>query len=111
MFYCVIASTPQLFHTFPHLISSVRVGIIPGISLLGVPMPLYEPPMRVCIRNHPDAPMGMWGQAGEVVDVNYMSIPHGKSTADAQQVYTVLFDGETKPMKVFEYWLDQDFGL
>lgn len=73
-------------------------------------MPLYEPPMRVRIRNHPDAPMGMWGQAGEVVGVNYLSIPHGESTADAQQVYTVLFDGETKPIKVFEYWLEQDFG-
>jgi hypothetical protein len=66
--------------------------------------------MRIRIRNHPDAPMGMWGRAGEVVGVNYMSIPHGESTADAQQVYTVLFDGDPKLIKVFEYWLEQDFG-
>jgi hypothetical protein len=54
--------------------------------------------------------MGMWGRAGEVVGVNYMSIPHGESAADAQQVYTVLFDGDPKLIKVFEYWLGQDFG-
>ncbi|MDA0989034.1 MAG: hypothetical protein O2783_07965 [Chloroflexi bacterium] len=74
-------------------------------------MPLYEIAMHVRIKNqHPDTPMGMWGQAGEVVGVNFMSIPHGESTADAQQVYTVLFDGESKPIKVFESWLEQDFG-
>ena len=74
-------------------------------------MPLYELSMRVRIRNrHPDSPMGMWGQAGEVVGVNYLSIPQGESTSDAQQVYSVLFDGETRPMKVFEAWLEQDFG-
>ena len=73
-------------------------------------MPLYEPPMRIRIRirNHPDAPMGMWGQSGEIVGVIYLSIPHSESTADAQQVYTVLSDCESNPIKVFEYWLEQD---
>ena len=67
--------------------------------------------MRVRIRDkHPDSPMGMWGQAGEVVGVDYVSIPRGKSTSDAQQVYSVLFDSETRPMKVFEACLEQDFG-
>ena len=73
-------------------------------------MPLYEPPMRVRVRHHPDSPMGMWGQAGEIVSVNYLSIPSGEITDPPEQVYTVLFDGETKPMKVFESWLEQDFG-
>ena len=74
-------------------------------------MPLYEPAMRVRIRDrNPDTPMGMWGQAGEVVSVNYLSLPSGEPNASAQQVYTVLFDGEIKPMKVFESWLEQDFG-
>ena len=74
-------------------------------------MALYEPPMRVRIRDrNPDTPMGMWGQAGEVVSVNYLSVPLGESTDSAQQVYTVLFDGESKPMKVFESWLELDMG-
>ena len=74
-------------------------------------MSLYEPPMRVRIRDrNPDTPMGMWGQAGEVISVNYLSIPSGEITDPHEQVYTVLFDGDSKPIKVFESWLEQDFG-
>lgn len=73
-------------------------------------MALFEPPMRVRVRYHPDCPMGMWGKAGEVISVIYLSIPSGEITDPPEQVYTVLFDGESKPMKVFESWLQQDFG-
>jgi hypothetical protein len=85
--------------------------IIPIITQPGGSMPLFEIGMRVRIRDQsPDTPMGMWGDAGEVVGVNFVSVLHGESIDNAQQVYTVQFDGESKPMKVFETWLQQDFG-
>jgi len=63
-------------------------------------MALYEPLMRVRIRYHPDSPMGMWGQAGEIVGVNYLSIPSGEITDPLEQVYTVLFDGRSCQRRV-----------
>ena len=74
-------------------------------------MSLFEPPMRVRVRHHLNTPMGMWGKAGEIISVDYLSIPSGEITDPPEQVYTVLFDGESKPMKVFESWLGQDFGF
>ena len=58
-------------------------------------MSLFGPPMRARSRHHSDSPMGMWGQAGEVISVDYVSIPSGEITDPPKQVYTVLFDGET----------------
>ncbi len=70
-------------------------------------MPLFEASMRVRIKDrHQDTPMGLWGKEGEVVGVNTPPPPGGEFNFAHEQVYSVLLDGESAPMKTFEAWLE-----
>ncbi len=70
-------------------------------------MTLYETAMRIRIRDkNQDTPMGLWGIEGEIVGVENPPSPGGEYTHTSQQVYSVLFDGEKAPMKVFEAWIE-----
>jgi len=71
-------------------------------------MSLYEPPMRVRVRDrHQHTPMGLWGKEGAIIAVEGPAVQGGEHTDGSQQVYSVLFDGDSAPMKVFEDWLEQ----
>ena len=71
-------------------------------------MSQYEAPMRVRIRDrHQHTPMGLWGKEGEIIAVEGLTVQGGEYTDGSQQVYSVLFDGDSAPMKVFEEWLEQ----
>lgn len=70
-------------------------------------MSLYEVSMRVRIRDrHQDTPKGLWGKEGEIFGVDNPLAMSGEYIHPPPQVYSVLFDGDTAPMNIFEAWLE-----